>query len=144
MLGATMVNTTSKPEEGKKRNRHTINLSDDVFSRLGMYVAKWGNTKEGIVNQSVYDTVFGRDQFLKMYAPHLTLEYSTPNTILINDSELNKTAVVKAKWNNIVKEKTRSLLSLKCELCDSDSCIHVRFSLVLPNILRIRKEDKLV
>jgi len=128
-----------------KSKRHSANLNTDVFTKLSAYITKWGNTKEAIINQAVEDYVFGREQFLKLFAPHLTLENSTSKAIFIYDNELNKTAVVRAKWNNIVsKEKERSLLSLQCENCESDSCIHVRYSLVLPDIIRIRKEDKLV
>lgn len=150
MLGAYMDQPISGEGLGMKkerssRGRHTINLHTEVYTKLGEYVARWGNSKENVVNDVVYQAVFQRDQFLKVFAPHLTLEHSTQNAIYITDVELDKTAVVKAKWNDITKENdNRSLLSLRCELCDSDSCIHVRYSLVLPDTLQLKKEEKLV
>lgn len=132
---------------GGRTNRHTVNLNDDVYRQLGMYVAKHGDTKENTVRQAVMDLVGDeRNRFLKAYAPHLTLEHTTSCSIFIEDSELEKTAVVKAKWNDITKpenKNNRSLLHLYCELCNSESCIHVRYSLVIPDTLRIRKEGKL-
>ena len=150
MLGATMVKMPSADKHSedativRKRGRHTINLTTEVFTRLGEYVARWGNSKENVANNAVYDTVYLKDQFLKVYAPHLTLENSTVNSIFINDHELGRTAVIKVRWNNITKEEKRPLMSVYCELCDSDNCIHVRYSLVLPNILRLEKSGKLV
>lgn len=146
MLGQTyMNNSVNKVVTSAPNRRHTVNISDDVFVKLGRYIAKWGNTQEGIVNQAIYDMVCAREQFLKVFAPHLSLENATVNAIFINDHELNRIAVVTAKWTDISKESNnRSLLSLYCETCDSESCIHVRYSLVLPDVLRIRKEDKLV
>lgn len=126
------------------KKRHTANLNTDVFTKLSMYITRWGNTKEAIVNQAVDDYVHGRYQFLKMFAPHLTLENSTNKAIFIYDNELEKTAVVRAKWNNMKEDGERPLISLSCEVCNSDNCIHVRYSLALPDILRIRKEDRLV
>jgi hypothetical protein len=84
------------------KKRHTVHLKEDVFNLLTKYIAEHGNTKENVVTQAVMDLVSGaREKFLKMYAPHLTLDHATPNTMLINDNELNKTAVVKVNWNNI-------------------------------------------
>ena len=77
------------------KNRHTIHLDDEVFAKLSMYVTRWGNTKEGIVNQAIYDYVYARQNFLKMDAPHLNLEDSTLNAIFINDAELEEIAVVR-------------------------------------------------
>ena len=127
------------------KKRHSANQNTDVFTKLEIFVTKWGNTKEGIVNKAVDDYVSGRENFGKMLAPHLTLENSTARAIFIYDSEIGKTAVVRGRWNDIPKpENERAVLTLKCELCDSDNCIHVRYSLVLPDIIRIRKDDKLV
>lgn len=146
MLGQTYMEQGIRNTVTPQSKRRTIHLNDDVFTRLDQYVAKHGDTKQNIVTQAVMDLINGeREKFLKVYAPQLNLEYSTPNTIFINDNELEKTAVVKAKWNNILANKDkRSLLSLFCELCNSEHCIHVRYSLVLPDIIRLRKEDKLV
>ena len=145
MMANPFSKDNSEEETSRRKNRHTVNLNDNVFSQLGLYISKWGNTKENVVNQAVYDAVFARDQFLKAYAPHITLEHSTENAIFLQDSELDKIAVVRVRWNNLEKnQKKRSLISLYCETCDSDNCIHIRYSLVLPNTLRIRKEGKLV
>jgi hypothetical protein len=125
--------------------RRTVHLKEDVFTLLVKYVSEQGGTKEQAVRTAVIDLVTEkRKQFLKMYAPHLTLDHATQNTILINDSELKKMAVVKVTWNNIATSKHRPLLTLQCELCNSDSCIHIRYSLVLPDIFRIEKAGKLV
>lgn len=112
-------NSLSRDKKGNRRGRHTVNLHTEIYSKLGEYISKWGNSKENVVNDAVYQAVFKRDQFLKMYAPHIILEHSTPNALYILDNQLQKTAVVKAKWNNIIEgEDNGSLLSLKCELCD--------------------------
>jgi hypothetical protein len=139
-----MISSNAQPQP--KPKRHSANLNTDVFKKLGIYIAKWGNTKEAIVNQAVEEFVAGRQQFLKMYAPHLTLENTTSKAIFIYDNELEKTAVVRAKWNELsTNQEKRSLITLNCEVCDnSESCIHVRYSLALPGISRLQKEEKLV
>ncbi len=145
MLGVHMSDPEFEKEKTKRNRGHTVNLRTDVYALLSEYSAKRGLTKESVVNQSVYDAIFARNQFLKMLAPHLYLEHAAPNALYIRDSDLQKTAVVQVKWNNIItNEKERSLINLKCELCDSDSCIHVRYSLVTPDIIRLEKSGKLV
>lgn len=131
---------------GVTSKRRTIHLEDDVFTRLDQYVAEHGDTKINTVTKAVMDLVGGqREKFLKMYAPHIRLTHSSKEMIILEDQDLDKVAVVIAQWNNIVKNKEkRSLMSLYCQLCSSDSCIHVRYSLVLPDILQIQKEGKLV
>lgn len=148
MLGQTYMNpryikSVTKPAN---RKRHTVNLNDDVFRQLGLYVAEHGDTKENVVTRAVMDWVGDdRKKFLKAYAPQLTLEHISNTAIFINDNELNKTAVVRVQWNSITKDvQNRSLLKLYCEICESESCIHVRYSLVLPNITQMQKEQKMV
>ena len=137
------VTTTMADMNLKKPNRRpTVHISPEVDSRLDEYVAKFGGPKQEVVDAAVDATVYVRQNFIKAYAPHLTLEHSTLNAIYIHDNELQKTAVVKAKWRDLYesgKDKTnnRSLLTIFCELCESENCIHVRYSLILPEMPRI-------
>jgi hypothetical protein len=130
------------------KKRKTVHLREEAFNLLTKYVAEHGNTKENIVRMAIMDLVGGaREKLLKAYAPQLLMEHATRNAIFINDSEMNRMAVVKVKWNNgtdpadtITDKKinlSKPLLELYCEKCDSENCIHVRYSLLLPEILKI-------
>ena len=105
------------------KNRHTVHLNDEVYGELDNYITKWGNAKEAIVNKAVYDYVYKRQNFLKIYAPHLNLEGVTQNAIFINDSELIEIAVVrvqksKAAGNSEAQDSTS--ITLSCQSCKSE------------------------
>ena len=128
------------------KRRRTVHVRDDIFSLLNQFVSRHGDTKENIVSKAIEDLVSGtREKFLKAYAPHITLEHTSQNAIFINDTKLKKMAVVKPEWIDVKKNPDDgALLRLWCETCESENCIHVRYSLVLPDVLRIEKGGKLV
>lgn len=124
------------------KRSHTVNIQDSVHKNLKeMLVEKRCNLTE-LVDESLIIHI-NRNAFLKMYASHLSEDYISKNAIFLNDSKLNKTAIIK------IKEYPDSDLENSgfygyCETCDSDSCIHVRYCLASASILKLRMLDKTV
>ncbi|HYG00411.1 MAG TPA: hypothetical protein VD815_09980 [Candidatus Saccharimonadales bacterium] len=114
---------------------HTVNITDQVYHRAKSLVQKKGGTFTDFVNDTL-SSYIDRDRFVKMYAPHITEDYVSNNAIYLNDLKLNKTAIV------ILKEYPDSDLENSgfyafCEICESDSCIHVRHVLATGSILKL-------
>ena len=78
-----------------------------------------------------------------MYAPHLSEDYISKNAIFLNDTKLNKTAIIKIKECPDTDLKNSGFYGY-CETCDSDSCIHVRYCLASASILKLRIPNKTV
>lgn len=124
------------------KKSHTINVTDIVHKNLKDMLVEKKCTLTDLVNETLLIHI-NRNAFLKMYAPHLSEEYISKNAIFLNDTKLNKTAIIK------IKEYSDSDLDNSgfygyCETCESDSCIHVRYCLASASILKLRILDKTV
>ena len=84
---------------------------------------RW-NTKEYI--NSVLKEAIDREKFLQAYAPYLLRVGYEGNILFIKDSKMGKTAEI------FLREQV-----LYCNLCESKDCIHIHYSLALPEIARL-------
>lgn len=67
-----------------------------------------------------------RDRFLQSYAPYLSKIGYEDNVLFIKDSKLGKTAEV------YLRDR-----ALYCNICESKDCIHIHYSLALPEVAKL-------
>jgi len=120
---------------GKKL--HTANIVDDVYQKVKALVQKRGGTFTDFVNDTL-SSFIDRDRFVKLYAPHVSEDFVSNNAIYLNDSKLNKTAIVRLKEYPDTDLDNSGFYAV-CEICESDSCLHVRQVLVTGSILKLSK-----
>lgn len=84
---------------------------------------RW-NTK-GYIN-SILKEAIERDKFLQAYAPFLHKVGFEGNVLFIKDSKLGKTAEI------YLKDHT-----LYCSICESGDCVHIHYTLALPEVTRM-------
>lgn len=88
----------------------------------------------GFVNELLHD-LLEKDEFLRHYAPFLSEEGCTRDTLYVKDFKQNKTAEI--HFNND---------KLYCSLCESTSCFHIQFAMATPRVsklnLKVKEEDK--
>ncbi|MGD9674670.1 MAG: hypothetical protein AB7U98_14480 [Candidatus Nitrosocosmicus sp.] len=124
-------------ESSKGKKLHTANIVDEVYQQAKYLVQRKGGTFTDFVNDTLSSHI-DRDRFVKMYAPHVTEDFVSNNAIYLNDSKLNKTAIVKLKEYPDTDLDNSGFYAV-CEICESDSCIHVRQVLVTGSILKLSK-----
>lgn len=125
----------------KKRNP-TISVDDDLYEQVRLNAEEANLTIVAYVNNLIRECL-DKKEFLKFYAPHIKFEFVSSNAIFLNDSEKDKTIVVKLKWNDVKEDlATDAGFTVFCENCDSDSCIHVRYSIAIPEIMKLHKLGK--
>ncbi len=125
-----MLDHTTK---GKKL--HTVNIKDEVYHEAKSLVQKKGGTFTDYVNETLSSQI-DRDKFVRMYAYHVTEDYISDNAIYLKDSKLNQTAIVTLK-EFADTDLDNSGIYAFCEICDSDSCIHVRHVLMTGSLLKL-------
>jgi hypothetical protein len=79
----------------------------------------------GFVNDLLED-VLDKDEFLRVYAPYLSLEGYSYNCLYIKDAKRQVTAEIYRYDNKI-----------KCTLDDSFDCEHVHFALAIPEVAKL-------
>ena len=79
----------------------------------------------GFVNELLHE-ILEKDEFLRHYAPFLSEEGCTRDTLYIKDSKENK--VTEIHFN---EEK------LRCSLCQSSTCFHVQFAMATPRVAKL-------
>lgn len=124
-------------ESPKGKKLHTANIVDDVYQKVKALVQKRGGTFTDFVNDTL-SSFIDRDRFVKLYAPHVSEDFVSNNAIYLNDSKLNKTAIVKLKEYPDTDLDNSGFYAV-CEICESDSCVHVRQVLVTGSILKLSK-----
>ena len=102
----------------------TLTIREEVYNKINEFHQKQQTPVK--FNPWVSDYLLmsiEKDEFLKEYAPFLSKIGIEGNRITIRDDKTKKYADVYLKDH-----------SLFCELDNSDSCIHVRFALALPEL----------
>jgi hypothetical protein len=84
----------------------------------------------GFVNDLLHD-ILEKDEFLKHYAPFLSEDGCSRDTIYIKDFKENKTAEVHFHDNR-----------LYCSLCESFSCFHIQFVMAIPRVAKLNPLHK--
>ncbi len=82
----------------------------------------------GFVNELLHD-LLEKDEFLRHYAPFLSEEGCTRDTLYIKDFKENKTAEIYLHDNR-----------LYCSLCQSFSCFHIQFAMATPRVAKLNIE----
>jgi hypothetical protein len=103
----------------------TVEIFEETYEIMKSVAEKkhW-NTKEYI--NSVLKESIDRDLFLQAYAPFLLKVGYESNILFIKDSKIGKTAEIYLRGQ-----------VLYCNLCESKDCIHIHYSLALPEIAKL-------
>ncbi len=84
----------------------------------------------GFVNELLHD-ILEKDEFLKHYAPFLSEEGCTRDTLYIKDFKENKIAEIHFHDNK-----------LYCSLCESFACFHIQFVMATPRVAKLNIVSK--
>lgn len=84
----------------------------------------------GFVNDLLHD-ILEKDEFLKHYAPFLSEDGCSRDTIYIKDFKENKTAEIHFNNNR-----------LYCSLCESFTCFHIQFVMAIPRVAKLNPISK--
>lgn len=125
-----MLNTHTKTKK-----LHTVNITDDVYKGIKHHIQEKGGTFTEFVNTTLSASL-NRYKLIEMYTPDINEDFISENAIYLNDSKLNKIAIVRLKEFPDTDLDNTGLYAY-CEICDSDSCIHVRHALVTGSILKL-------
>jgi hypothetical protein len=103
----------------------TVEIFKETYDVMKQNAAKrrW-NTKDYI--NTVLLEAIERDKFLQTYAPSLSKIGNEDNILFIRDAKQGKTAEI------YLRDR-----SLYCNICESKDCIHIHYSLALPEIARL-------
>lgn len=123
-----------------RKKKHPLNISDEAYLAGKKVSEDKQMTLYDFVNESVLSSV-NREQFVKMYAPYISEEHVTENVVFLNDTKLNKIAVVRLREFPDTDLENSGYYGY-CETCDSDCCIHVRTSLASGSLSRLKLSDK--
>lgn len=121
------------------KKRLSVAIFAPVYEKVKEASERKGKTVTDYVNETLMMNV-ERDNFLKLFAPHLSFEYASEYSIFIKDSTIDKTAIIKIKWHK-VEDLKKTGCYVYCETDDSDSCCHVKYALLLPDILKIKSDQ---
>ncbi len=83
----------------------------------------------GFVNELLHD-LLEKDEFLRHYAPFLSEEGCTRDTLYIKDFKENKTVEIHLHDGK-----------LYCSLCQSFSCFHIQFAIATPRVAKLNVES---
>lgn len=84
----------------------------------------------GFVNELLHD-ILEKDEFLKHYAPFLSEEGCTRDTLYIKDYKENRVTEIHFNDNK-----------LYCTLCNSFDCFHIQFAMATPRVAKLNIESK--
>jgi hypothetical protein len=84
------------------------------------------------VNELLHD-ILEKDEFLRHYAPFLSEEGCSRETIYIKDFKENKTAEINFNNNK-----------LHCSLCECFSCFYIQFAMATPRIAKLNVNSKVI
>ena len=107
-----------------------VDIKREVYNKI----SKIAESKETSIRKYVNEVLLlnlEKYEFLKIYAPYLSKVGIEGNRLTIRDE--------KAKQKNYDVYLHDS--KLVCETDGSDSCIHVRFALCLPELAKLRQKD---
>ncbi len=116
----------------RSKRSELITLRVDLVKELKI---KWTEEKKkspfvnehfgGFVNDLLHD-LLEKDEFLKHYAPFLSEDGCSRDTIYIKDFKENKTAEIHLSDNRLF-----------CSLCESFICFHIQFVMAIPKVAKL-------
>jgi hypothetical protein len=111
--------------EQPKRRLPSVAINDSLYKKLKDKAAEKGLDLQRYVNDSL-EMGLNKDEFLKLYAPHLSKRDIIDNCLIIWDDLRKRAAEVWLREQKLV-----------CDLCQKDDCIHVHFALALPEVAKL-------
>lgn len=108
-----------------KKREPTVAIRHAIYKKLHERAEKQGTGLVSYVNDILASSL-EKDEFLKMYAPHLSKKGIADNCLIIWDDMKKRVAEVWLREQKLV-----------CDLCQKDDCIHVHFALALPDIAKL-------
>lgn len=124
----------------KSKKLHTVNIYDKTYRKIKEILLERGGTITDFINETLMGYV-DKDSFLAMYAPNLKQELQSDDTLYIKDKKLDKIAIVRLKIYPDTDLDNSGFYGY-CETCNSDNCIHVRYSLASGSLMQLRPLDK--
>lgn len=124
---------TNKPIRNRQ-NITTVAIQKAIYERVKVAAESRGMSIQNYINETLLMNV-ERDEFLKAFAPCLSLEYLANNTIFLHDSKQNKTITIKLRYHG--DDSYADGVELFCEQDESIDCLHVRFTMALPELMQL-------
>ncbi|HXG08133.1 MAG TPA: hypothetical protein VNI77_12500 [Nitrososphaera sp.] len=123
------MSAAAKP---KRPSRQTVVIYEDIHKKAKAKAEQKKMTLQDYVNEVLLMNI-EKDEFLKDYAPSLSLDAMTETSLFIKDARKDRTAEVVIKDSQLV-----------CYLDESNDCDHVHFALALPELgkLNIKRPQK--
>jgi len=118
----------------ESKKRLTVAIFEPVYEKVKLAAEQKGKTLQDYVNETLLMNV-ERDGFLKVFAPYLSLEYVTNNTIFLHDDKVNKTITIKLRYQD--NDSFDDAVQVFCETDNSLECLHVRFAMALPELMQL-------
>ncbi|KAA2281224.1 hypothetical protein [Candidatus Nitrosocosmicus sp. SS] len=109
-------------------------IFESVYQKIKLAAEQKGKTLQDYVNETLLMNV-ERDEFLKIFAPNLSLEYVANNTIFLHDEKQNKTITIKLRYHE--DSSCDDGFEIFCEQDESIECLHVRFTMALPELIKL-------
>jgi hypothetical protein len=112
--------------------RRNLSILNEVYDKIK---SKYDSEKTGIsFVRWVSDYLLmnlEKDEFIRSYAPHLSKIGIHENRLIIKDTKKNQLAEIFLKDGQ-----------LYCSLDESTDCLHIHFALALPELARLKKNNK--
>ena len=127
-----MMNTDFRQQQHEKTKHKrppTVGIESDIYDQMRGIAAKNGMTLVDYVNRLLL-YYLRKEMFLQMYAPSLHKIGTFNWSIFIKDDDSEGTSEVYMKDNK-----------LYCTLCGKEDCIHVRYALLLPEVVEIKNKN---
>jgi len=118
----------------KSNKRLTVAIFESVYEKVKLAAEQKDKTLQDYVNETLLMNV-ERDEFLKVFAPNLSLEYVANNTIFLHDEKQNKTITIKLRYHE--NNSCDDGFEIFCEQDESIECLHVRFTMALPELIKL-------
>ena len=116
----------------RKKRLPNVAIMESIYELIKKKAEQKGQPIVQYVNEVLLMNI-EKDDFLKTYAPYLSLAGHYENTLLIHDDKLQRNAEI------IMRDG-----KLYCTLHEGeDTCIHIAFALALPEIAKLKKNGKI-
>lgn len=115
-------------------NIATVAIHKEIYNKVKLIAEEKGKTIQDYINETLLMNV-EKDQFLKIFAPYLSLEHVSDNTIFLYDAKKDQTILIKIKYREANSYDDE--VEVHCENDKSDECMHVRFALALPELMKL-------
>lgn len=124
---------------GGKRGFVSVEVEKNTYLKLSQS-AKTDNMSVRMHINKKLEEIFEKEQMVSTIAPLFKLVSFTDSSFIIKEEKITNTELHKKDRNFIVVDLWQG--RLWCETDKKDDCIHVRYVLMLPQIVTIKDELK--